>query len=107
MHLQDLPPESTSFDISRNAVVSTDKEPSATSLQNEDWEPSSTRHRFTVSLSYAPKKLNMNYAPVRRARLDPYEQKYGKDMYMSDISDSDSESRTILISKGRKKRCCR
>ena len=49
----------------------------------------------------------MNYAPVRRANLDPYEQQYGKDMYMSDISDSDSERRTILISKGRKRRYCR
>ena len=39
----------------------------------------------------------MNYAPVR-------ERKYGKEMYMGDISDSDGESRTISISKARKGR---
>ena len=49
----------------------------------------------------------MNYAPVRRPKLEPYDQKYGKDMYLSDISDSDGESRVINISKGRKARRCR
>ena len=41
----------------------------------------------------------MNYAPVRRAILDPYEQKYGKEMYVSDISDSDSETDLYLLAK--------
>ena len=99
MLLQGLPPEPMPIEISRTAVVFTDREPTASGLQNEDWEPEASSKRFTVSLSYAPKKLYMNYVPVRMPRLDPYEQTYGKDMYMSDISDSDSESRSINISK--------
>ena len=49
----------------------------------------------------------MNYAPVRRPKLSPYDQSYGKDLYMSDISDSDGESRVINISNRRKGRHCR
>ena len=89
---QDLPPEPPSFETLRNHAGYV------------DWELEATNRRFTISLSHAPRKLNMKYAPVRRAILDPYEQKYGKEMYMSDISDSDSESRSILISRGRKSR---
>ena len=49
----------------------------------------------------------MDYAPVRRPKLEPYDQRYGTEMYLSDISDSDGEGRVISISKGRKGRRCR
>ena len=95
------------IEISRNVVVSSCRERLASDPQYEDWKPLATSTQFTVSLSYSPKCIYMNYAPVRRPKLDPYEQIYGKEMYLSDISDSDGESRLINISKGRKGRHCR
>ena len=99
--MQNLPPDKASFESHRSAVNSVCREPQASDPQYEDWEPRASNQYFTVSLSYTNKKLNMNHAPINRPKFDPYDQAYGKEMYLSDISDSDGESKVISISKGR------